>query len=68
MKKMLYTAAILTSLFSLAQEGVWTSTVSEVIEYETNKIEDNYWDGPYDVERIQVEIASNVTTVTSTRD
>ena len=31
-----------------AQEGVWTSTISEVIEFEVkNKIEPNYWDDAY---------------------
>ena len=31
-----------------AQEGVWTSTISEVIEFEVkNKIAQNYWDDAY---------------------
>lgn len=46
MKKLIVLFFIIEIAYS--QEGVWTSTISEVIEFEVkNKIEPNYWDDAY---------------------
>ena len=69
MKKVLLLGIMLYTAASSAQEGVWTSTVSEVVEYETtHKTPKQYHDDVYDVQRVQVVQENDTIKVKSLRE